>query len=79
MSKTITIRLDEKDYEIIKNAAEGDRRSISNYIEVATLSYITDHATVSDREMNEIIKDEKLVKELRKGKQEIKKGKYRLV
>ena len=79
MSKTVTVRLDDDVYEIFKKAAAGDRRSISNYIEYATLSYITNESTVSDEEMDEILSDSKLVKSLEKGLQDVKKGKYKIV
>jgi len=32
MAKTITIRIDDDTYELFKSAAEGERRSISNFI-----------------------------------------------
>lgn len=79
MSKTITIRIDEDTYSIFKKAAEGDRRSISNFIEFATLSYISEEAFVTDEEMENILTDSDLVKSLKKGESEIKSGKYRIV
>jgi len=79
MSKTITVRLDDEVYELFKKAAEGDRRSISNYIEYATLSYITNESYVSDDEMNEILSDAELVKSLEKGLADVKQGKYKIV
>ena len=79
MSKTITVRLDDGVYELFKKAADGDRRSISNYIEYATLSYITNESYVSDNEMQEILSDPELVKNLEKGIKDIKQGKYKIV
>ncbi|MDH4263443.1 MAG: CopG family transcriptional regulator [Spirochaetia bacterium] len=79
MSKTITVRLDDEVYELFKKAAEGDRRSISNYVEYATLSYITTESYVSDEEMNEILSDSELVKSLKNGLKDVKQGKYKIV
>lgn len=39
MPKTITVRIDDTVYDIFKKAAEGQKRTISNYIEYATLNY----------------------------------------
>jgi len=77
--KTITIRIDDEVYNILKKAADGERRSISNFIENASLSYLTNEFYVTDAEMNSILKDEDLVKSLKKGMDEASKGKYRIV
>ena len=37
MSKTVTIRLDDEAYRLIRQAARGQLRSIANFIEYATL------------------------------------------
>ena len=79
MSKTITMRVDDETYKMIKTAADGGRRSISNFIEYATISFLTEESFVSDNEMEEILKDENLLRNLRKGSKEIKEGKYRIV
>ena len=78
MSKTITIRIDDDVYEMFKKAANGERRSISNFVEVATLAYLTDDIYVSDNEMHEIPSDSSLVKELKSGLNDIKKGNYKI-
>lgn len=79
MAKTITIRIDDDTYNMIKTAAEGERRSISNFIEYATITYLTEESFVTDSEMNEILEDEKLLKALQIGKKEIEEGKYNIV
>lgn len=79
MSKTITMRVDDDTYTMIKTAADGDRRSISNFIEYATIAFLTEESFVSDNEMEEILKDENLLKNLKQGKKEIEEGKYRVV
>lgn len=79
MGKTITIRIDDETYRLIKKAAEGERRSISNFIEYATISFLTEESFVSDTEMDEIIRNEELLKSFSKAEEDIKQGKYRLV
>ncbi|MCF7916017.1 MAG: ParD-like family protein [Spirochaetaceae bacterium] len=77
MPKTITIRIDDDTYEMIKTAAEGERRSISNFIEYATVNYLAEESFVTDNEMEEILNDKKLLERLEKSKKEIAEGKYR--
>jgi len=77
--KTITVRIDDSVYNILKKAADGERRTISNFLENASLSYLTNEIYVSDYEMAEILKDAKLVSGLKKGLNDVKKGKYTIV
>jgi len=39
MPKTITLRIDEDVYGLFKTAASAEKRTISNFIEYATLNY----------------------------------------
>lgn len=77
--KTITVRIDDSVYSILKKAADGERRTISNFLENASLSYLTNEIYVSDYEMAEILKDAKLVSGIKKGLSDVKKGKYTIV
>jgi predicted transcriptional regulator len=77
--KTITIRVDDNIYNILKKAADGERRTISNFIENASLTYLTNEMYVSDYEMADIIKDAKLVSGIKKGLADAKKRKYKIV
>jgi len=77
--KTITVRVDDDVYNILKKAADGERRTISNFIENASLSYLTNETYVSDYEMAEIMKDAGLVAGIKKGLDDAKKGKYKIV
>jgi uncharacterized protein (DUF1778 family) len=79
MAKTITIRIDDDTYNMIKTAAEGERRSISNFIEYATINYLTEESFVSEKEMEDILEDEEILKALLKGQKEIEEGKYNIV
>lgn len=79
MSKTITVRIDDDVYEMFKKAAEGDRRTISNFVEYATLAYLTNDLYVSDNEMDEILSNPDLIKGLKSGLNDVKKGNYKIV
>lgn len=76
MAKTITVRVDEKTYNMFKRAAEGQKRTLSNYLEYATLNYTISEITVDDSEMNEIMAYEK---DLQKGLDDISAGRYELI
>lgn len=77
--KTVTMRVDDAIYQMIKTAADGQRRNISNFIEFATLQYLTSSQYVSDEEMNEILSDTELVKNLQQGFKEVLEGDYTIV
>ena len=77
--KTVTMRVDDSIYQMIKLAADGQRRNISNFIEYATLQYLTSSQYVNDNEMNEILNDKELVKNLQLGFKEAENGDYTIV
>ena len=79
MAKTITVRVDEDSYKLIKTAANGVRRTISNFLEFATLSYISNETFVSDKEMDNILANKELLKSLKRGENDIKGGRYKIV
>ena len=76
MAKTITLRIDDNFYNTLKRAADGDRRTISNFVEYATINYIFNNNIVNDNEMNEILS---FKNDLKKGLDDIKKGRYKIV
>lgn len=77
--KTVTMRVSDDVYHMIKLAANGQNRNISNFIEFATTQYLTSSEYINDEEMEEILKDEKLKKSLKKGLEEVKKQEYKIV
>ena len=79
MSKTITMRVDDSVYDMLKTAAHGSKRSISNFIEYASVAYLSKEAFVDDDEMDQILKDKNLLKALSQAEKEIKRGKYSIV
>jgi len=79
MSKTITLRLDDKTYNLIRSAATGSRRSLSNFIEYATMAYLAEDSFVSDSEMAKILADTDLITDLKRGREEIAEKRYTVV
>lgn len=76
MSKTITVRIDDTVYDIFKKAADGQKRTISNYLEFATLNYIVSETVVDDSEMNEILS---FSKDINNGINDISAGRYKII
>jgi predicted transcriptional regulator len=76
MSKTITVRIDDSVYEIFKKAAAGQKRTISNYLEFATLNYTMNETVVDDAEMQEVLSFEK---DIKRGLSDISAGRYRII
>ena len=79
MAKTVTVRIDDSTYKRIKSAAESERRTISNFMEYATLSYVENSTFVDNEEMKGISEDKELIATLSKAMGDIKRGNYRLV
>ncbi len=79
MGKTITIRIDEETYKKIKSAAESEKRTISNFMEYATIAYLENSRFVSDEEMIQIAEDDELMDRLQQSIQDLKRGNYRIV
>jgi uncharacterized protein (DUF1778 family) len=79
MAKTVTVRVDDTTYRRIKSAADSERRTISNFIEYATMAYVESNTFVDDQEMKDIVGDKELLKSLKKSMDDIKRGNYRIV
>ena len=79
MHKTITLRINDDVYQMFKKAAHGSRRTISNFLEYATLSFLSQDTYVSDDEMKEILQDHNLLEDLKHGEKEIKSRRYKIV
>ncbi len=77
--KTVTMRVDDSTYQMIKLASDGQKRNISNFIEFATMQYLTSSQYIDDNEMKEILNDKTLVKNLEVGIKEVKNGDYMIV
>ncbi len=77
--KTVTMRVDDSIYDMIKLAAEGQKRNLSNFIEFATMQYLTSSQFVDTNEMNEISSDKELIENLINGLEDFKNGDYQIV
>ena len=73
------MRVDDSIYQMIKTAANGQKRNISNFIEFATLQYLTSVQYVDNTEMNEILNDKELAKNLKDGFQNLKDEDYKII
>jgi hypothetical protein len=79
MAKTITLRIEDELYHNIKKAADSEHRSIANYIENATRSYIFKENFVSDEEMEDILKNKSFIANIKASLDDIEKGQYTIV
>ena len=77
--KTVTMRVDDSTYDMIKLAAEGQKRNLSNFIEFATLQYLISSQFVENEEMIDILDDKELIKNLMNGLNDFKKGDYTII
>lgn len=77
--KTVTMRVEDSIYQMIKLAANGQRRNISNFIEFATIQYLTSSQYIDNSEMKEILNDKELIQNLELGLKEAKNGDYTIV
>ena len=78
MSKTVTLRLKDDAYNVLREAALAENRPLSNLIETAALSKIREQQFVDDTEMAEILANGDLVKRIRQGSREaqVRKGRF---
>ncbi|TFH13159.1 MAG: CopG family transcriptional regulator [Lentisphaerales bacterium] len=67
MSKTITLRLDDKVYRRFRGLAQHDNRPLSNFIETAALRFVEEHEFVDEFEMTEIEGNSALNRSIKAG------------
>lgn len=79
MSKTITLRLSEEEYQKISAASGIEHRPISNFITTKVLKDIEESYHVDPIEMAQIKSDKKLMEKLKLGHHDAKKMKGRFV
>lgn len=77
--KTVTMRVDDDTYDTIKSAADGQKRNISNFLEFATMQYLSSSQYVDDIEMQEILNDKDLLKNFKSGIADLNSGDYTIV
>lgn len=75
---TVTLRLPENHYRLFKKIAQDENRSLSNFIETATIRHIEESEYADDFEMDEIRKNKDLNGSLKKGHADanLKKGRF---
>ena len=79
MSRTVTLRLKDSVYERLRTLAEGDNRSLSNFIETATLRYLDQEEHVDEFEMQEIRGNRPLNESIARGLEDAKERRGRYV
>ena len=79
MSKTVTLRLDEKVYKRFRGMATHDNRPLSNFIETAALRFVEEHEYVDEFEMAEIKDNASLNRSIKSGLRDAKAGRGRFV
>ena len=77
MPKTVTLRLDDRVYDELREAAKAENRPLSNLIETAALNRVREQQFVDDAEMAEILGNQKLLARLRAGSRAARRRKGR--
>ena len=75
MSKTITLRLSDEEYNLYSQAAQAAKRPISNLINYLAQKKIEEDLFVDQIEMDEIIGNPMLISGLKKGSKDAKQMK----
>ena len=78
MSKTITLRLSDEDYQRFSLAAQNTKRPISNLINFLALQKLEEDLFADAIEMDEIMSNPALLKRLERGTKQVqeKKGNF---
>lgn len=79
MSKTVTLRLNDKNYNLFRQLAENDNRSLANFIETCVLQFIESDKFVNSYEMAEIAANEELNHSLQRAIEDAKAKRGRFV
>lgn len=79
MSKTVTLRMDDKLYQKFRGLAKSDNRPISNFIETAALRFLEERELADEFEMKDIRENVSLNRSLKRGLRDAKKQRGRVV
>ena len=79
MSKVVTVRLSNEEYEQIASAAKRERRPLSNFMTLLVIKSLEEGAYVDAIEMAQITSDQRLMAKLRFGHRDAKQRKGKLV
>ena len=75
MIRTVTLRLEQDEYDDLRKAAAAARRSLPNFIASAALERVREAQFIDDAEMAEILNDDALVRRLRIGSRQARQRK----
>ena len=79
MSKTVTLRLNESIYNMFRNLAVSENRTLSNFIETSVLRFIEHNQFVDEYEMTVIKNNKGLNASLNRAIKDVKAKKGRFV
>ena len=79
MSKTVTLRLNESIYNMFRNLAISENRTLSNFIETSVLRFIDYNQFVDEFELTEIRNNKELNTSLTRAVEDVKAKKGRFV
>lgn len=79
MSKTVTLRLDENIYNMFRNLAAIENRTLSNFIETSVLRFIEHNQFVDEYEMAEIRTNKELNASFNRAIEDVKANKGRFI
>lgn len=79
MSKTVTLRMDERVYNRFHGLARQDNRPLSNFIETAALRFVEEHEHLDEFEMAEIRDNAGLNSSIKRGVRDAKAKRGRFV
>lgn len=79
MSKTVTLRLNDRIYKLFRNLAESENRPLSNFIETSVLRFIENNQFVDEYEMAEIRGNQDLNRSLKRALKDVKAQRGRFV
>ena len=79
MPKTITMRVEDKNYRLFSRRAKAESRPLSNFIEMAALEYSREKEFADDDEMREIRRDKELLSRMNEGSRQAQQRRGRFV
>lgn len=79
MSKTVTLRISEDNYSLLKAYAKSENRKLSNAMETLAMRRLEEELFVDQFEMDGILADGDLLARLKTGHLQAKKGRGRFV
>jgi len=79
MSKTVTLRISEDNYSLLKAYAKSENRKLSNAVETLAMKRLEEELFVDRFEMEAILADQDLLERLKAGHLQAKKGQGRFV